>query len=234
MDEVLESHRDQTKPSKTRILVADDHPLMCLALRKIFEVHPDFEVVAEAKDGEEAARLALDIVPDLVVMDISMPKINGLDATRLIKEKCPDILILVLTVHSDIEHITGILEAGADGYLTKNVLGEEVINSIRGLLSREAVLSPEIFKQLLKHAMRHPIKPFPINVKEKLSVREHDVIALAAKGMSNKEIAQQLNLSPKTVKTYLVVIFAKLEVRNRTEAVIAALRLGFIEIDGLD
>ena len=126
---------EQKQPKKITVLLADDHPLMCLALRRILEEHADFEVIAEVRDGEEAVRVATEMVPDVVIMDITMPKLNGLEATRNIKTKCSDILIMVLTVHTDIEHIFGIFEAGADGYLTKSVLGEEVVHSIRGLVS---------------------------------------------------------------------------------------------------
>ena len=235
MDEaVSEFHIDQKQPEKMRILLADDHPLMCVALRKILEEHADFEVIAEVKDGEEAVRVATDMVPDVVIMDISMPKLNGLEATRKIKTKYPDILILVLTVHSDMEHIFGIFEAGADGYLTKSALGEEVVQSIRGLVAGETVLSPQVFKQLLKHGLRHPMKPLPLNTTGKLTIREQEVLLLAARGMSNKDIALRLNLSHRTVKSYLVDIFSKLGVGTRTEAVITGLRAGFFTLDDLE
>lgn len=225
---------EQKQPKKITVLLADDHPLMCLALRRILEEHADFEVIAEVRDGEEAVRVATEMVPDVVIMDITMPKLNGLEATRNIKTKCSDILIMVLTVHTDIEHIFGIFEAGADGYLTKSVLGEEVVHSIRGLVSGETVLSPEIFKHLLKYGFRHPMKPLPLNTTKKLTTREQEILILAARGMSNKEIALRLNLSHFTVKTYFVDIFSKLGVGTRTEAVITGLRAGFLTLDELE
>lgn len=217
---------------KIRVLIADDHPLVCFALRKLLEEHDDIEVVAEARDGAAAVQAALELVPDVAIIDISMPLLNGLEATRQIKTKCPDLLILILTVHSDIEHIFGIFEAGADGYLTKSVLGEEVIQSIRGLVAGETVLSPEIFRLVLKHALRYPIKSVYLNSVEHITPREQEILLLATRGMSNKEIAEQLGLRPSTIKSLFVGVFSKLGVSSRTEAVIRAMRSGIITTSG--
>jgi len=215
---------------KIKVLVADDHPLICFALKKILEEHSDIAVVAEVGDGEAAVTAALELSPDIVIMDITMPVLNGLEATKQIKAKFPGILILVLTVHSDIEHIFGIFEAGADGYLTKSVLGQEVVHSIRGLIAGETVLSPEVFKLVLKHAIRYPIKPVALTKVEQLTCREQEILLLAAKGMGNQEIAEQLGLRSSTIKSHFVEIFLKMGVRSRTEAVINALRTGMITL----
>jgi len=215
---------------KIRVLIADDHPLICFALKKIFEDYSDIEVVAEVGDGEAAVKTALELTPDIVIIDITMPVLNGLEATRQIKAKCPGVLILVLTVHSDIEHIFGIFEAGADGYLTKSVLGQEVVHFIRGLIAGETVLSSEVFKLVLKHAMRYPIKPVTLTKVEHLTCREQEILLLAANGMGNQEIAEQLGLRSSTIKSHFVEIFLKLGVRSRTEAVINALRSGVITL----
>lgn len=226
-----EGNSVSTETKKTTIILADDHPLLRRALRSVLEEQSDFEVTAEASDGEETVELCKMLVPDVVIMDISMPTLNGLEATRQIKAKNPEIIVLVLTVHDDNQHILGILEAGANGYLTKNVFGEEVVHAIRSAISGETVLSPDIFQRILKHALQHSFKPIPVGLKEELNVRELEILRLAAKGMSNKNIALQLNLSLPTIKTYLSVVYAKLNASSRTEAVITALRAGIITIN---
>ena len=215
------------------VVLADDHPLLRQALRYLLEKQPDIEVVAEAGDGEEAVRLAMELHPDVVIMDISMPKLNGLEATRLIKQDCPDTAVLVLTVHDDSEHLLEILEAGAAGYLTKSVFGEEVVQAIRSVAAGEAVLSAPILQRLLKHSLRYPTKPMQLDFGEKMSVRELEILKMAARGMGNRDIATELNLSLRTVKGYLAGIFPKLKVSSRTEAVIIALRSGIISLDDL-
>ena len=214
--------------NRIRVLVADDHPLIRFALRKIFEEHDDIEVVAEVGDGAAAVQAAMELAPDIAIIDITMPVLNGLEATKQIKERVPGVLILILTVHTDIEHIFGIFEAGADGYLTKSVLGEEVVQSIRGLVAGETVLSAEIFRLVLRYALRYPIKPASLNGVEHITPREQEILALAAKGMSNKEIAERLGLRPSTIKSHFGEVFSKLGVSSRTEAVINALRSGII------
>ena len=226
-----DSNRDE--PDKVTIMLADDHPLLRQALRNVLEKQTDFEIIAEVSDGEEAVKLATELVPDVVIMDISMPKLNGLDATRQIKAKCPDVAILVLTVYDDSEHILGILEAGAAGYLTKSVFGEEVIHAVRGVVMGETVLSKAISRQIIRHAVRHIAKPIPLDAGEKITARELGILRLAAMGMSNTDIAQKLDLSLSTVKGYLAEIFSKLNVCSRTEAVITALRVGLLTFDDL-
>ena len=211
-----------------KVMIADDHPLVRQALKTLFENHSDFKLIAEASDGEEAVDLALKYLPDVVIMDITMPKLNGLDATRRIKAQCPNIKILVLTVHSDSEHIIGILEAGAAGYLVKNVFGEEVINSLRAVMAGENVLSNPALHQMLKTLAERSICIQENTTDERFSTRELAILKLTAKGMSNKEIALSLNLGLQTVKGYAVTLFSKLGVGSRTEAVIKGLRSGII------
>jgi len=224
---------NQERPDNISIMLADDHPLLRQALRSVLDKQADFKIIAEANDGEEAVRLAVELVPNVVIMDISMPKLNGLEATRQIKAKCSSIAILVLTVYDDSEHILSILEAGAAGYLTKSVFGDEVIHAVRGVAAGETVLSASVSQQIIKYAVRHITKPLQVNAVEKITGRELEILRLAATGMSNKDIAQRLDLSESTVKGYLAEIFSKLNVGSRTEAVISALRSGLLSLDDL-
>jgi len=228
------SKSGSSRSEKTRIMLADDHPLLRQALRDVLEKQPDFEVIAEAGDGEEAVKLATEMLPDVVIMDISMPTLNGLEATKQIKASNPSIAVLVLTVHSDSEHILSILRAGAGGYLTKSVYGDEVIHAVRALVSGETVLSPAVSQQIFKYAFQHSSKPKNLGTGNTLSSRELEVINLAARGISNKDIAQRLGLSLRTVKGYLADLFLKLNVASRTEAVIICLRKGIITLKDLE
>jgi len=217
---------------KISIMLADDHPLLRKAVKDVLEQEKDFEVIAEADDGEEAVKLAEELVPDVIIMDITMPKMNGLEATREIHSKLPQIIILVLTVHTDSEHILGILEAGAVGYLTKKVFGQDIIHAVRAVMSGESVLSQDVSQRILRHALAYMPKPSNLDMGVKLTVRDKELLQLMALGRSNKEIASRLGLSLRTVKNYLADIFSKLGVSSRTEAVIYALRHGFISLEG--
>jgi two-component system, NarL family, response regulator LiaR len=214
-----------------RIIIADDHPLFRKAVRDTLEQQEDFEIVAEAQDGEEAVNRTLELVPDVIVMDISMPVVNGIEATRQIKARCPGTSVLVLTVHNDIEHILGILEAGASGYLTKSVLDAEIATAVRSVFAGETIIATSVFQQVLKYATRYMPRTTSDTGGDSLSARELEILKLAAKGISNKDIAQRLELSPRTVKSYMVELFAKMNVSNRTEAVITGLRAGLISLD---
>jgi two-component system, NarL family, response regulator LiaR len=218
---------------KTTILLADDHPLMRLALRTVLEKQNDFEVIGEAGNGEEAIQMSLELEPDVVIMDISMPHLNGLEATRQIKDRCPQIAVLILTVHNDSEHIMGVLEVGAAGYLTKDAFDQEIVHAVRGVVAGEAVLSPPILEKLMHKSLQQPARVTRYDDREELSARELEVLKLAAKGLSNKDIAESLDLRLRTVKGYLVNIFSKLRVGSRTEAVVAGLKSGFLTLDDL-
>lgn len=224
----------QDKTDKIAIMLVDDHPLLRQALRDILEKQADFEVVAEADNGEEAVRLALEMLPNIVIMDISMPKLNGLEATRQIKAERPGINVLVLTVHDDTEHLLGILEAGAAGYLTKGVYGQEVVRAVRVVVAGDTILSPQVFERVLKHALKHKPMPVLLGLGQKLTTRELEILKFAATGLSNRDIAQKLDLSLSTVKGYFIDIFGKLNVGSRTEAVINGLRAGFLTLDDIE
>jgi two-component system, NarL family, response regulator LiaR len=225
---------DQQSKEKIRVVLADDHPLMRQALRLVLEKQGDFEIVAEAGDGEEAIRLVREHNPFLVIMDISMPKISGLEATRQIKASHPSIIILVLTIHNDNDQVLKILNAGANGYLLKTAYGDEIVTSIRALISGKTVLSPEVSRVVLKYAYQHSPEPVKVDISDKLSARDLEILRLSAKGISNKEIAEKLGLSLRTVKGYLADVFLKLNVGSRTEAVVVSLRKGIISLSDLE
>ena len=230
----LDVEENERQTDEVRIMLADDHPLLRQALRNLLEKQLDFKVVAEASDGEETVRVATEVTPDVVIMDINMPKLNGLEATRRIKAKCPQIAILALTVHDDNEHVLGILEAGASGYLIKTVSASEVVHTVRALVAGETVLSPSISGQIFKYAFQHIAKPLNLDTGNKLAAKELEMLRLVAKGVPNKEIAQRLSLSLNSVKTYLSTVFSKLNVSSRTEAVVVSLRAGILTQDDLD
>jgi two-component system, NarL family, response regulator LiaR len=213
------------------VIIADDHPVVRRSLRNEIENEVDFRVVAEACDGEEAVKLANDLKPDVVIMDIAMPKMNGIEATRQIKKLYPQTLVMVLTVHDDIHHILGIMESGADGYLTKNTLLEDVIVSLRSIIAGKTVMSAEVYRQVLQYALRKRNNPIQIDKEITLSPREREILQLLSKGLGNKQISDELNLSMRTVKSHIVDIFDKLKVFNRTEAVTTALRIGLIKLE---
>ncbi len=216
---------------KIRILLADDHVLMRQGLRMLLEREPDFEVIAEAGDGEEAVNLSSKYKPDVVLMDVGMPKLSGLEATKLIKANHPATAVLVLTIHDDEEYIIGFLEAGAAGYLMKSAYGEELLQAIRALRAGDMVLHTIVGQKLLNRAAGRQLKPIEIDDIEKLTPREIEVLKLAAKGISNRDIATELGIGVRTVKGHLVNIFAKMEVGSRTEAVLSALKRGWIVLE---
>jgi len=221
------------KRGKTTILIADDHPLFRRSVKTVLDDIPDFEVVGEASDGIEAIELVDQIRPDVVIMDIAMPKLDGLEATRQIKIKHPETAVLVLTIHNDEQHALEILEAGAAGYLTKSVFGEEIVHSIRGVISGEMVLSPAIGKRLLELAARYPMKPTMLPNGDRLSPREIQIIRLAAQGLTNKQIASELGLTLRTVKRLLDNIFSILHASSRTEVVMQSMRMGLLSMNDL-
>jgi DNA-binding NarL/FixJ family response regulator len=232
MSELLADNNHSTEKI-INILVVDDHPLVRQALKNIIGASPGMAVVGEACNGKEAVILAEKLMPDMIIMDIGMPVMNGLEATRQIKACWPNISILVLTVHTDKEHILGILEAGAAGYLTKVLFGNEIIQAIRGTTAGEAILSSSILQEILSSVSRETIKTELSDVYNNLTTQEIQLVKFVAKGLSNKNIAVELNLSEHTIKSYLSNIFQKMRVGSRTEAVVTGLKAGFIRLSDL-
>ncbi len=219
--------------SKIRILIADDHPLVREALSRVFSNQKDMEVVGEAGDGEEAIELASQLKPDVLVMDIMMPRIDGLEASRRIKRMAPNTAILILTAYDDDSYVLGLLEAGAAGYLMKSVRGQDLVEAVRSIRSGESVLHPKIIEKLLRRAVTRSVKVEEEKVKEPLTTREREMLRLVAAGMSNKEIADKLCLSLRTVKAHLSNIFSKMGVASRSEALVKALKVGLITLDDI-
>jgi NarL family two-component system response regulator LiaR len=216
---------------KIRILLADDHVLVRQGTRELLEQEEDMEVVAEAGDGEEAVQLATRQRPDVAIMDIAMPKLNGIEATRQIKALHPATAVLVLTAYDDDQYIFALLEAGAAGYLLKDVHADELIRAIRAVHAGESVLHPTIARKVINRFAQPADKRTRESTLDQLTDRELEVLKLAAKGMTNREIAGELVISVRTVQVHLSNIFSKMGVGSRTEAVLHALREGWITLE---
>jgi len=215
---------------KIKILIADDHAVVREGTRQILEQEPDLEVVGEAGDGEEAVKLAGEAKPDVAIIDIAMPKMDGIEATRRIKTLYPGTSVLILTAYDDDQLVFSLLEAGAAGYLLKSVRGRELIDAVHAVYAGESVLSPAIARKVLNRFARAPAKAKEEKAAETLSEREMEVLKLASQGLSNQEIADKLCLSLRTVQAHLGHIFNKLRVSSRTEAVVRALKEGWITL----
>lgn len=215
------------------VLIADDHALFREGTRRIVEDEPDMRVVGEASDGPEAVRLATTLRPAVVLMDIAMPGLNGIEATRAIKEQAPDCAVLVLTAYDDDPYVFALLDAGAAGYLLKSVDGAELVEAIRSVSAGDAVLHPAIARKVLRRFTGRRTEERDGGWAA-LSAREREVLRLAGTGMSNKEVALRLGLSVRTVQVHLAHIFEKLGVASRTEAVVLALRRGWLTLEDLE
>ena len=218
---------------KIRILIADDHAVVREGTRQILEREADLEVVAEAADGEEAVKLVGSSKPNVAIMDIAMPKVDGIEATKQIKALYPVVSVLIFTAYDDDQFIFNLLEAGAAGYLLKTVRGRELIDAVRAVYAGESVLHPAIARKVLNRFASAAEKPGREGPTEILSTREIDVLKLATRGLSNQDIANELYLSLRTVQAHLGHIFNKLRVSSRTEAVVRALKEGWITLEDI-
>jgi DNA-binding NarL/FixJ family response regulator len=214
-----------------KVLLADDHAIVREGTRKFLEQEDDIEVIAEASDGEQAIMLAGTHRPDVVIMDIAMPNIDGIEATRQIKEQYPGMSVLILSAYDDDQFVFSLLEAGAAGYLLKSVRSNELIDAIRAVNAGESVLHPSIARKVLNRFTRTGTEQQKQKAPDILSEREIEVLQLATQGSSNQEIADNLYLSLRTVQSHLNHIFNKLQVSSRTEAVVRALKEGWVTLD---
>ncbi len=219
--------------NKIKVIIADDHSLFREGTRSLIDQEPDMEVIGEAGDGEEAIELVTRLSPHVALIDIAMPKVNGIEATKQIKINCPATAILILTAYDDDQYIFTLLEAGAAGYLLKNVSGKELANAIRAVHDGEAVLHPSIAEKVFNRVAGSTLKAEPATQPNDLSKREMEILKLAAKGMNNQDIADQLFLSRRTVQSHLANIFRKMNVGSRTEATIQAFSKGWLIPDDI-
>ena len=220
--------------NKIKIIVADDHAVVREGTRRLLEREPDMDLVGEAADGEEALRLINEFAPDVAIVDISMPRMTGVELTRQAKASHPSTAILILSAYDDDEYVFALLEAGAAGYLLKDAPAHELVEAVRLVHSGEPVLHPSITRKVIQRAVigerdSHGDESSDIE----LSPREQEVLQLAAKGMTNKEIADSLCISIRTVQRHLNIMFNKLNVGSRTEAIFQSVKRGWLSFKDL-
>jgi DNA-binding NarL/FixJ family response regulator len=218
----------QPRTGKLRLVLGDDHTLVRQGFRKILEEQPDWEVVAEAGDGREAVAQTLALEPDVAVLDIGMPGLNGIDATRQIVRKAPSVRVLILSMHSEEAYITQALQAGAKGYLLKDSADADLIRGVTSVAAGKSFFSPVVARVMLDDYVRHLADKGIVDRYEALSEREREIFQLVAEGHSNKEVAEMLSISPATVETHRAHIMQKLDLHNTAELVLYAVRRGVI------
>lgn len=227
---------------KIRLMLVDDHDVIRAGLISFLRTYEDFEVVAEAGNGEEAIPRAIEARPDVILMDITMPGMDGLEATRQLRVLCPTCLVLALTVHDDKQYFMQMLAAGASGYITKQAAADELVEAIHTIASGNVYLQPALARWLLEDYQRLarqasspsilPAEPEDQSVigLEVLSLRERQVLEMVAQGRNNQEIGQRLDLSPKTIARHRERIMKKLNMHSRTELVKFAIRTGLVQL----
>ena len=219
-----------------RILIADDHQLLREGIRNFLSLEPDFEIIGEAANGEEAIARTIELRPDVLLLDINMPKASGIEVASRLKESCPEVRILALTIHDDQNYMMNMIQSGAAGYLLKDVEPSMMVQAVRRVYAGESYVEPSLTKKLFQGITnREEKKVAPaapgITEGERLSTREIEVLRLIGKGMSNAEIARTLYLSEKTVKNHLTNIFRKIDVTDRTQAVLYAIKHKIVNVE---
>lgn len=214
-----------------RVAIADDHPVFRQGLRKVLELGGDMEIVGEARDGEEALELCRREKPDVLLLDLTMPKVSGVEVARILKEEIPSIAILVLTMHDSEDYLLESVEAGVDGYVLKDVEPGELKRALRLIHKGERYLHPAVAPKLMtgyhKRAKAEKKGPDPLDI---LSEREWEILQLLVKGFGNKEIGEALFISEKTVKNHATSLFRKLGVQGRSQAILEAIRREWVKV----
>lgn len=221
---MLSTEQEVTRP--ITLLLVDDHPVVRKGTRELLEGESDMQVLGEAGSGEEALAQARALTPDVILMDVSMPGMNGIEATKAIKAEQPGVGVLVLTSYDDDAYVFALLEAGAAGYLLKNASEDDLLGAVRAVAAGESALHPSIARKVLE---RFSVVSNPTPPEDDLSPRELEVLRVAASGRTNKEIARDLDISPRTVQVHLANIFSKIGVGSRTEAVLYGIKRGWID-----
>lgn len=218
----------ETENGPIRILIAEDHAVVRQALSVMLGMESDVTVVGEAVDGEQAITLCQELNPDLVLMDVRMERMDGVEATRKLRGICPDTAILILTGFGDEQILLQAVEAGAHGFLLKDASSEELLEAIHRLVKGESLVTPSLLRRLLDEIAHRHEEPHPVH--NQLTPREKEVLQALARGLRNEDIARELVISEKTVKTHLTSIFSKLQVEGRSQAIIYAIRHGLVTI----
>jgi len=219
-----------------RILIADDHQLLRQGIRNFLALEPDFDIIGEAVDGEEAVAKAQAMLPDVLLLDINMPKLTGIEVAGKLKQLCPTVRVMALTIHDDENYMMKMIQSGAAGYLLKDVEPSVMVQAIRRIYAGESFVEPSLTKKLFhgitnREELRPSLPTHPPQEIDRLSAREIEVLQLIGRGMSNAEIARELFLSEKTVKNHLTNIFRKIQVTDRTQAVLYAIKHKIVNLN---
>jgi DNA-binding NarL/FixJ family response regulator len=228
---VVKDPKGEAYMDSIRVLLVEDHTIVRKGLRALLEGESDIEVVGEAEDGRQALDQVQQLLPDVVLMDLGMPGLNGLEATRQIKRQFPKIRVVVLTMHTDEESVFQVLQVGASGYLIKQARTEEVLAAIRAVYRGESFLSPSISTKVIEEYLRRAGKEEPVDPYERLTNREREVLQLIAEGHSTQDIANLLYISAKTVETHRARLMEKLDIHTIAELTQYAIRKGVIKLE---
>jgi len=213
---------------KIKILLVDDHAIMRDGIKALLSIYDDIEVVGEASEGKEAIEMARELNPDVVVMDISMPGMDGLEVTHRLTKRNPKVKVIILTQHDNREYILSTIKVGAAGYIPKKALGSDLVSAIRAVCSGDSFLYPSAAKTLIDDYRKQAEQP---DIYESLTEREREILKLIAEGRTSREIAEALYISQKTVQGHRTKIMEKLDLHNRTELMKYAMRKGLVDID---